>query len=200
VRRVVKVSVWVAVFAGCAGVGAYLAANSDPFPPGVVDPGAAANTGPDGSATPSPVGNAWIIQIDVRTFHELFVGGRCTARWTIDAGLSSADGELDGIGAATRTGELRCDEPNAQVQAERIDLRAAGTVVGDELRFGLDVTGRSPTGAQDLSGFVETVPTLRFEIPAEEGATATFDITLPDGDRGTYGAVGTAVISAPPPA
>jgi hypothetical protein len=200
VRRVVKGLVWVGVFAACAGVGAYLAANSNPFPPGVEDPGAAATSGPAGSASSAPEAGAFIVRIDVRTFHDLYVGGRCAAGWAVDAGLSSADGELDGGGAAAIKGALRCDEPNAQVQAERIDMRTTGTVVGDEYRFELDVTGRSPSGAQDLSGFVETMPTLRFEIPAEEGATATFDITLPDGDRGTYGAVGTAVISVPPPA
>jgi hypothetical protein len=35
---------------------------------------------------------------------------------------------------------------------------------------------------------------LRFSLPASDGATATFDVTAPDGDRGTYGAAGRAVL------
>ena len=41
---------------------------------------------------------------------------------------------------------------------------------------------------------MKTIPTLRFRLPPREGATATFDITVPDGDRGTYGAVGEVVV------
>ena len=41
-RKGVKVAAWVAVFLACAGVGAYVAAHTDPFPPGVDRPGATA--------------------------------------------------------------------------------------------------------------------------------------------------------------
>ena len=44
-RRAVKVLLWIAVFAACFGVGAYVAAHTDPFPPGVDDPGATAGSG-----------------------------------------------------------------------------------------------------------------------------------------------------------
>ena len=39
-RRGVKVAAWAAVFLACAGVGAFIAAHTDPFPPGVDRPSA----------------------------------------------------------------------------------------------------------------------------------------------------------------
>jgi hypothetical protein len=38
-RRLLKVAAWAAVFLTCAGIGAFVAAQTDPFPPGVDDPG-----------------------------------------------------------------------------------------------------------------------------------------------------------------
>ena len=196
-RRSVKILVWFAVFAGCAGAGAYVAAHSDPFPPGVEDPGARP-TGSDGAVDPTPAEGTWLVRMDVRTFHDLYVGGRCAANWGVDLGVAVTGDVIDGAGAATLKGEIRCEEPNVQVQAERIELRAVGDVTGGELRFRLEETGRTPVGAQDLAGFVKTLPTLRFELPAEAGSTADLDVTVPDGDRGTYGAVGKVVLGVPP--
>lgn len=185
--------IWVAVFAACAGAGAYVAAHTDPFPPSV-DPGARPVDGVASTGSPVPEGGSWLVRIGARTYHDLFVGGRCATTWRIDVGLPVTDGRIDGAGVATMHGELRCDEETAQVQAERIDLRAVGALVGGELRFRLEETGRTPVGAQDLAGFTKTIPTLRFSMPAADGATATFDVTVPDGDRGTYGAAGRAVV------
>jgi hypothetical protein len=194
-RRALKVLIWVAVFAACAGTGAYVAAHTDPFPPSV-DPGARPVDGAASTASPVPGEGSWLVRIGVRTFHDLFVGGRCATGWRIDVGLPLSNGRIDGAGVATLHGELRCDEDTAQIQAERIDLRAVGSLVDGELRFKLVETGRSPVGAQDLAGFAKTIPTLRFSLPAADGATAPFDVTVPDGDRGTYGAVGRAVLRA----
>jgi hypothetical protein len=199
VRRFVKVVVWTLVFAACAGVGAFVAAHTNPFPPGVEDPGArpgggaSSPTGPP--ASPEPGGGSWLARIDARTYHDLFVGGRCAASWRVDVGIAAADGPIDGAGAATIKGGLRCAEPTAQVQAERIDLRAVGAWRAGELRFRLEESGRSPDGSQELSGFVDTILTLRFQMPARDGASAPIDIELPDGGQGTYGAVGTIVLS-----
>ena len=61
-RRGVKVAAWAAVFLACAGVGAYIAAHSDPFPPGVDRPSASSlPTGSPASSSPSaaePI--AWV--------------------------------------------------------------------------------------------------------------------------------------------
>jgi hypothetical protein len=199
VRRLTKVVVWTVVFAGCAAVGAWVAAHTNPFPPGVEDPGVRGGPSASPSDEPEPSGEpggSWLLRIDTRTFHDLFVGGRCAASWRIDVGLAGAQGPIDGAGAATIKGELRCDEPTAQVQAERIDLRAVGGARDGQLRFRLEETGLDPAGAQELSGFLETIPTLRFEMPARDGATASFDLERPDGGQGTFGAVGSAVLTA----
>jgi hypothetical protein len=192
-KRAAKVLIWVVVFAACAGAGAYVAAHTDPFPPSV-DPGARPVDGAASASSPVPREGSWLVRIGARTFHDLFVGGRCATSWRIDVGLPLSDGRIDGAGVATLHGGLRCDEETAQIQAERIDLRATGQLVDGELRFTLEETGRAPVGAQDLGGFTKTIPTLRFSLPASDGATATFDVTVPDGDRGTYGAAGRAVL------
>jgi hypothetical protein len=195
-RRAVKVLLWVAVFAACFGVGAFVAAHTDPFPPGVEDPGARSDPG----ATPSgsSASGGWPVEIGVRTSHDLYVGGRCAGNWRIELELEVDGSALTGTGTATLQGELRCDEPTAQVQADRVAFEASGSSADGALRFRLAATSRSPLGSQDLSGLVKTVPTLRFRLPAREGATASFDIDVPDGDRGTYGAVGQVVVSGDP--
>ena len=196
-RRFVKIVVWTLVFATSAAVGAVVAANTNPFPPGVEDPGARPSAvSPTGAPDPSASGGSWLVRIDTRTYHDLFVGGRCAANWRIDVGIAVADGPIDSAGAATLKSELRCDEPTAQVQAERIDLRAVGVMRDGELRFRLEETGRSPAGSQELSGFLETIPTLRLEMPARDGATASFDFEIPDGGQGTFGAAGSVVLTA----
>lgn len=199
-RRVTKVVVWTLVFAACAAVGAVVAANTNPFPPGVDDPGVRSSAGATGSPTdapePSDAGGSWLVRIDTRTYHDLFVGGRCAANWRIDVGIAVADGPIDGAGRATLKSELRCDEPTAQVQAEGIDLRAVGVLRDGQLRFRLEETGRDPQGSQELSGFLETIPTLRLELPARDGATASYDFEIPDGGQGTFGAAGTVVLTA----
>jgi len=193
--RFVKVTAWVLVFAVCAAVGAVVAANTDPFSPGVDDPGVRPSGG-EGTPEEGRQGS-WLVRIDARTHHDLFVGGRCAASWRIDVGIAATDGPIDGAGAATLRGELRCDEPTAQVQAERIELRAIGGNRGGELRFRLEETGRDPAGSQELSGFLDTIPMLRLRLPAQDGATATFDVEFPDGGQGTFGSSGTVVLTQP---
>lgn len=195
-RRLGKVLAWTLVFAACAAVGAVVAANTNPFPPGVEDPGARLDGSSDPAASGGSDGGSWLVRIDTRTFHDLFVGGRCAASWRIDVGIAVADGSIDSAGAATIKGELRCDEPTAQVQAERLDLRAVGVFRDGQLWFRLEETGRSPDGSQELSGFVETILTLRFRMPATDGATAPIDVERPDGGQGTWGAVGTVVLTS----
>ena len=195
-RGFVKIVVWTIVFAACAAVGAVVAANTDPFPPGVDDPGKRPGAASTPTVDPPGPTGTWLVRIDTRTYHDLLVGGRCAANWRIDIGFAVADGPVDSAGAATLKSQLRCDEPTAQVQAERIDLRAVGVLRAGELRFRLEETGRSPAGSQELSGFLETIPTVRLEISARDGATAAFDVERPDGGQGTFGAVGDAVLTA----
>jgi hypothetical protein len=58
------------------------------------------------------------------------------------------------------------------------------------------VTGRTPTGSQELSGFLDTIPTIVLKMPARDGATASFDFDRPDGGQGSFGAAGTVVLTA----
>ena len=187
---------WTLVFAACATVGAVVAANTDPFPPGVEDPGVRSSASPTGTPEPGTTGGSWLVRIDTRTYHDLFVGGRCAANWRIDVGIAVADGPIDGAGAAVRKSDLRCDEPTAQVQAERIDMRAVGSLRDGILRVRLEETARSPDGSQELSGFLDTIPTVVLKLPARDGATASFDFEMPDGGQGTFGAAGTVVLTA----
>ena len=195
-RRLGKIVVWTLVFAACATVGAVVAANTDPFPPGVEDPGVRSSAAPTETPDPSASSGPWLVRIDTRTYHDLFVGGRCAANWRIDVGIAVGDGSIEGAGAAVRKSDLRCDEPTAQVQAERIDVRAVGRLRDGLLRFSLEETGRSPAGSQELSGFLDTIPTLVLKMPARDGATASFEFERPDGGQGTFGAAGTVVLTA----
>ena len=90
-------------------------------------------------------------------------GRRCAANWRIDGGIAVADGPIDSAGAATLKSELRCDEPTAQVQAERIDTDSYVNIAGydhqidyNELRnkstLGnmLDITGSGSQVARRL--------------------------------------------------
>ena len=187
---------WTLVFAACAAVGAVVAANTNPFPPGVEDPGLRPTSVTPAAASGGQDPGSWLVHIDTRTYHDLFVGGRCAANWRIDVAIVAVDGPIDSAGAASLKGELRCDEPTAQVQAERIELRAVGVIRDGEIRLRLSETGRDPSGSQELSGFLETISTVRLELPARDGATASFDFETPDGGQGTLGAVGSVILTA----
>src|SRR5687768_5721708 len=111
-RRVVKVAAWTAAFVAAAGAGALVAANTNPFPPGVDRPGEGTGASPQPTTTPSPEPEPerWRATLRSFTFHELYVGGRCVSRWsgvlrfTIDP-----DGRAQGAGRARLRGDLDCD-------------------------------------------------------------------------------------------
>ncbi len=82
-RRWIKVAAWAAVFLACAGVGAFIAAHTDPFPPGVDRQGESPfpTVSPTPSPTPAPRPVVWAGTLRSVTYHDLYVGGRCTTRW-----------------------------------------------------------------------------------------------------------------------
>src|SRR2546427_48735 len=112
-RTTGKVLIWVVVFVGAAGIGAYIAAHSNPFPPSV-------ETSPRRSASEGPTADSqslWKGTIRSASYHQLYVGGRCATDWrgTIEVVVRD-DGKVEGTGSVRRIGALRCDFPTAQAQ------------------------------------------------------------------------------------
>ncbi len=183
-----KVAAWAALFLVCAGVGAFVAAHSDPFPPGVDRPtGSAIVSVTPSSPTPAPP-DRWVGSIRSFTYHQLYVGGRCTTRWRGNLRFTIADdGHVEGTGAARLAGKLECDFPIAQVQAERIDLAVTGRLRAAHLTLHLAQTGVVPSGARDYGGFEPLLP-VGITLPVH-GGTASGRIvrrTLDEEGRGVY--------------
>ena len=162
--RWVRVLVWVAVFTACAGVGAFIASRSNPFPPGVEDPGARATTP---TATPSVAQAGYLVTGTARTSHDLFVGGSCETDWTIELRVGVDDaGRAQGTGAAHLEGDLRCDFPTAQTQAEEVELEVGGHLRGARPRPQPgSPTSMLPDGSNDFGGLVPTLPSVPHRPP-----------------------------------
>ena len=171
-RRGVKVAAWAAVFVACAGVGAYVAAHSDPFPPGVDRPSApplpTGSLSPSPSPSPEPV--AWVGNFRSFTYHDLYVGGRCTTRWRgnlrfrVDVG-----GGILGTGSARLHGKLDCDFPIEQTQVHRFGLSVAGRVRGERMVLTLSQASVEPTNGHDFGGFGSFLP-VRIALPLRADA------------------------------
>ena len=61
-----KVVLWMLAFAAAVGAGAFVASRSNPFPPGVEDPGARPTVAPK---SPSPTANVWKLSMDISSHH-----------------------------------------------------------------------------------------------------------------------------------
>jgi hypothetical protein len=169
-RTMVKVAAWAAVFMACAGVGAFIAAHSNPFPPGVDRPGAS----PTESVTPtpsvSPAPDEWVGTIRSFTYHQLYVGGRCTTRWRGNLRFSVDDsGAVAGTGAARLLGRLACDFPIAQVQVRRVGLELTGRLQGGRIALHLAQTAIRPAGGHDFGGFGAFLP-VRISLAVRDGS------------------------------
>ncbi len=201
-RRGLRIAVWIVVFAACAGVGAFIASRTDPFPPGVEDPGArptTSNSPQTGTTSPEPEGERWAALIDSRTWHDLPVGGRCVSLWRSELELLvDANGAITGDGAATLKSDLTCDFDVSQLQAEELRLVATGRVRGDELVFTVSEQGRTPPGSKDYGGLTNTLNFLKFRVPAVDGEAITVSVARPaDAGRGEYGSVNHLRLTGP---
>lgn len=175
--------VWVVVLAGSAGIGAFIASRTDPFPPGVEDPGERL-TRPSPSETPNV---SWTGEARVRSSHRLFVGGSCHTDWRVRLSVQSADGALQGSGIAALRGEPRCDFPTAQLQTRRLRFSVSGGDLGSSLRLRFSELSPRPAGSIDLGGLAPLLPEIRLELGIEgEHAVASLERTEPDGDRGRH--------------
>jgi hypothetical protein len=169
-----RVAVWAAVFLGAAGIGAYVAAHTELFPPDVE--AAATTRSPEATAsTPAPADPHWSGTIRSSGYHDLYVGGRCSTRWVTKVVFDVLDnGRIVGTGTARMEGERVCTFPNAQINAERIEVSLAGTWDGSGFHFRLNDGDRSPRGTADYGGFAPTV--------FDDGRAAVMDVAL-DSDR-----------------
>lgn len=158
-RRGVKVAAWAAVFLACAGVGAYIAAHTDPFPPGVDRPGESPIPTATPTSSPSPGPVTWVGSIRSFTFHDLYVGGRCVTRWrgnlrfTVDTA-----GKITGTGTARLYGKLVCDFPIAQTQVRRVGIVVSGRILEGGMALRLSQASIDPTNGHDFGGFGAFLP------------------------------------------
>jgi hypothetical protein len=163
--------VWALILLACAGVGAFVASRSNPFPPGVSDPGALVSQSPSPS-TPDVV--RWSLTMSSRTRHTYRVGGSCTSDWRLRGRIELTEaGEVRGRGVARLLPGARCDFPSAQVQTRRVVVRIVGRRDGGELALRFEEVSRNPGGSQDLGAFLKTLPRLRFSITERVDAEAT---------------------------
>ena len=159
-----KVLMWAGILLVCAGVGAFLASRSNPFPPGVPDPGAVPSESP--SPSPSPVEvEVRSLRLVSRTAHTYHVGGSCTSDWEMDSAVRiSPAGRVRGSGVARLRPGNGCDFPSAQVQSRRVVLRIVGRTNGDRVVIRFRTGKVVPFASQDLGAFVDTIETLRFSL------------------------------------
>jgi hypothetical protein len=195
-RRFVKPAVWAGVFLACAGAGAFIAANTDPFPPGVDRPTGptAATTGP--TPSPEPADQRWTGRLSTVARHDFYVGGTCRSRWDTDLRLViDPAGAVTGSGVGRPVGEASCDFPNAQEEARRVRMAVGGRLtLSGVLRIWFDHVTPAPDGSTDLGGFFVFLTGERLVLEAEEGTTAgtSFRTQRDDGNRGTYRFAGSA--------
>ena len=180
-------TLWLGVFGVCAGVGAFVAAHTNPFPPGVADPGSRPTT--PAPTSPAPVDQRWSFGMITTSYHQFHVGGRCRSAWETTGALTiDADGTAIGRATSRLIKALpACDFPVAQVQTRTVGLAIAGERRGKLLILHLTEVSRAPTGSQDLGGFTSTlrliVPTVKLGGRMPHASAVA---KRPDGDLGFF--------------
>jgi hypothetical protein len=182
-----RVLLWVVILLACAGVGAFIASRSNPFPPGIPDPQAR------DSPSPSPPELVeWSVTMVSRTTHTFHVGGSCRSAWRLEGRLRIVPSErITGRGVARLQPGAGCDFPSAQVQARRIVVRFLGLRDGDELELRFREVERTPAGSQDLGAFVKTLETLRVAIAERAGSEVRKQTRIEDPEDEIYASVTT---------
>jgi hypothetical protein len=194
VPKPLKIVIWVAVFAACAGVGAFVASRSNPFPPGVEDPGLHQTLSPTQSAPA-----AWDLSMFVKSEHVLHEGGACRSDWKVSGTVTiQPNGDASGAADADLASPASCDFTQSQVQTTAIRLVMVGTLQHGTLRLSFSEGGRTPVGSQDLGGFTNTLrfihPSVRLPDGARQGR-ASVHVTRSDGDLGSYSSTTTLRLS-----
>ena len=165
VSRPIRALMWFAAFAAAAGIGAFIGAHSNPFPPEVQGSAVATPSVPTSSA---PL--RWKGTISSVSAHQLYVGGSCRTDWTTSITFTvDTDGTISGRGTAHLKGKLRCDFQTAQIDTDSFVVKVSGAIAGSKASLHLRAVERSPSGTSDLGGFASTVLT---------GARATLTVPL----------------------
>jgi hypothetical protein len=191
--KALKVALWVLLFSIAIAAGAYQASRSNPFPPGVEDPGAR----PPSRSTSSPHDDATTagLRMQIVSRHELHVGGSCESHWQVRGSVAIGDdGRASGDGKATLSEPAHCAFSQAQVQTKAIKLVIGGKTVDGKLRLSFSEAGRSPAGSQDLGGLPSTLALIHPAFPPR-GGSAAVHVTRPDGDLGRYVSATRATLS-----
>ena len=184
--KAVKVMLWVLAFAAAIAAGAYQASRSDPFPPGVEDPGARASEAPKRATPSSPQRSTARLRMRITSEHVLHVGGSCESRWLVEGTVSiGSSGRATGQGRARLREPARCDFHQSQVQTRAIELAIAGEPAAGGMRLSFREARRSPVGSQDLGGLPSTLRYIHPEVPVDGGSDSV-RATRPDGDLGRY--------------
>jgi hypothetical protein len=185
-RRSLKLLLWLFVFVACAGIGAFVAASTNPFPPAVGDaPSSTSSTGP--GQTDGQVLESWQLKMRSRTSHRLYVGGQCSTKWagTLELNVYQG-GVVKGAGPVRRLGRGSCTFPNAQIELETIDVSVGGTRTDRRFLFELRQESGLPEGARDYGGFTGAVLATPIHLQAKDGSVEMKLHRLDATGRGTY--------------
>lgn len=152
---------------------------------------------PATSFSPKPAVQRWVGTIRSATFHDLYVGGRCTSAYsTTLTFLVRPAGAVSGHGRATLTSGPVCSFPLGQLQIKVLALKVQGRVAAGRLAFRLSTVRQVPAvGAIDYGGFLETVLSgglrspLEVRIGGKTSAEASLTRTVPGPDRDTFGSM-----------
>jgi len=170
-----RAAAWAVVFLGAAGIGAFVAAHTELFPPDVESASGTSAPSSSVTGTPAPQDPTWQGVIRSSSYHDLYVGGRCSTHWVTRFTFDALDnGKVVGSGAARLDGRRKCTFPNAQINAERIDVSVVGSWDASGFQIRLNDGDRSPRGTADYGGFAPTV--------FVGGATAIMDVHLDSAD------------------
>ena len=187
---------WIVILLMCAGVGAFIGSRSNPFPPGVPDPGAAPSDDPSPSSQPPALVHRSITMVS-RTTHTYHVGGSCTSAWRLEGRIRiSASGRVRGRGVARLQPGARCDFPSAQVQTRRGGVVVVGRRGGRDLELRFRDGSRVPVGSQDLGAFLKTLETLRVVISERAGSEVSKPTRIEDPEDEIYASVTTVRLRA----
>ena len=185
---------WAAVFLGAAGIGAYVAAHSELFPPEVQAATGTPSSSASPTGTPGPDDPTWAGVMRSASDHDLYVGGTCSTDWVTRLRFRALEnGRVVGTGTSRLHGTRVCTFPNAQINAQRIEVSISGTWDGGGFHLRLRDGDRSPRGTADYGGFAPTVfddgpaAVIDVQLDSDEAASATVQMErVDDQGRGRY--------------